>query len=210
MSVAADPAPQMRSHRSGDTETFEVIGWAGSRIIEGTASTPRPSLPNRSGASTTILHSLGCRVELLPIPLLCGHGMLGKATPLDVHAARIGEVVLVERSRERVRVRAVVDTTPVGDFVWSKIQAGELRAFSVLSRSELETPLDGLKFVERWLMREVSVCRKGANQDATFTIVRPDASQFSAPDLSRSMSPAEYDIWARSVVARLKSYERAR
>lgn len=159
--------PKVRIHRDGGIETL-WIQRSGSRMIEGIASTPTIS-------NQTSLSSMGCNIRF-PIPLLSEHGRLAgsKGLPTRPEKLRIGEIVWISKSRESIRIRAVLDdNSEPADYAWKLILNGETRCLSVLAKNgHTAAIVDGAKFYDTWELGEVSVCRRGANPDCKFRIVR--------------------------------------
>ncbi|MCZ4091684.1 hypothetical protein [Sinorhizobium psoraleae] len=146
------------SYENG-VQTIWIKNATGARMIEGVASTPRPSV---SGIGNPLALSSRGAMAQLPIPLMFAHAK-GEA---------IGEVVLLRKSAEHIFVKAVIWQTEACDHAWRLIEAGEARAFSVLSGDQVfGATVDGYTHVKSWRIREVSVCRQGANPDCTFSIV---------------------------------------
>jgi hypothetical protein len=132
-------------------------------MIRGIASTPRV---NSHGYA---LLSRGMRARF-PVPLLSQHK--GAATP-------IGEVVLIRKRAEDIFVHAIVGESEAADYAWDLIERGETRAFSgaAASGAGVQGVVDDKTFYDEWRLKEVSVCRTGANADCVFEIMAPgDAS----------------------------------
>jgi hypothetical protein len=88
---------------------------------------------------------------------------------------RIGEIVWIQTSPRAIRVRAVVDHTAAGDYAWSPTERGETLCFSVATKpgtTKLQGLVDGVRFFSEWELKEVSVCRQGANPDCKFHILK--------------------------------------
>lgn len=146
------------------------IDKTGKRMIEGIAST---------GAMSSHKHSLnprGC-IARLPIPLLFGHGFKKDTRQYafkTLESARIGEVVALQKSKEAVTVRAILDDSLAADAAWGLIESGKARCFSVAvleGSDKMKGVVDGNLYFDQWELREVSVCFKGANPDCYFSIV---------------------------------------
>lgn len=141
----------------------------GKRRIHGIASTPTITSNNGSKSSA------GCMVRF-PIPLLSSHSKFGKA---------IGDVTLVRRGERDIYVQADIHENPAGNYAWRLIQDGELATLSVgAADMHLQAEVDGVKFYDRWRLKEVSICRNGANPDCVFEVLNSDAISGS------SLSPA--------------------
>jgi hypothetical protein len=126
------------------------------RRIHGVASTPTVTSHKVSRLSE------GCRA-FFPIPLLSAHSKRG---------GRIGEVVHVRTRVGEVYIQASIDDTAAGKFAWDMIERGELRCLSVGATNErIQAEVEGVTFVERWTLKEVSVCRRGANADARLEVI---------------------------------------
>ena len=147
-------------------ERIELRGPSRRRHIRGIASTARVCDDKDS------LGSSGCLLSL-PLPLLFDHGFVGKkAASTDIHRMRIGELVLLQKSAQMVLIEAVMDDSRAADHAWSLIESGECRCLSILSEDrDLSGVVDGIRFYDRWTLKEVSVCRSGKNPDAMFWIV---------------------------------------
>ena len=127
------------------------------RMIHGIASSPSI---NSNGVSRA---SKGCRVRF-PLPLFCSHAEIGEP---------IGAVVSVRLSEREIYAKAEIFNNAAGDYAWKLIEDGELRCFSAGSvDNKVQGVVDGIKFISSWRMRELSICRKGANPDARFEIMR--------------------------------------
>ena len=162
--------PHFHAQRNRDSETL-WIELTGSRMIYGIASNPSV---NSNGYS---LSSKGCSVKF-PIPLLSQHGHIGdtRNAPHKMSDSKIGEIVWLKKTADAIWVRAVIDHSLAGDHAWKLIRSGETRAFStaaVESSIRLKGIVDGHRFFDRWLLKEVSVCRAGACPGATFDIYVP-------------------------------------
>jgi hypothetical protein len=127
------------------------------RMIHGIASTPAV-ISNRVSRS-----SRGCRVRF-PLPLFCAHTNVGDP---------IGDVVSVRLSEREIYAKAEIFHNAAGNYAWKLIKNGEIRCFSAGSAdNKVQSLVDGIKFISSWRMRELSICRKGANPDARFEIMR--------------------------------------
>jgi hypothetical protein len=143
------PRPQIRHTRADGVETLTIVGRAGPRMVYGCAST-----------DTITSHQVskdpaGCRIQL-PIPLKVRH-----------KAGAVGQVVHVRKSPDSLFIRAILDNNRAADHAWDLIQSGEYRAFSVATdnSSDLIAEVDGVQYVRRWTLTEVSLVRQGANPD---------------------------------------------
>jgi hypothetical protein len=141
----------VRYEKKGDHDIWST-GHRTRRMVHGIASTPAVTTNNHSRSSA------GCRVEF-PIPLLCGHEAQGS----------IGEVVMLRQSpREIYCIAALHDNNLASDHVWSLVEQGELRGFSVASvpnSSVISGAVYGTKFYGSWQLAEVSLVRTPANPD---------------------------------------------
>jgi hypothetical protein len=156
---AQSPARKFGHWHSGDMQCIWIEGAKSERMIDGIASTPTVNSHKYS------LASAGCHIRL-PVPLLSSHK--GHSTP-------IGEVVHVRKCPLQIYVRAIVHHGPAGDYAWEMIESGELRAFSGAAVQEswkLDGIVDGVSFYKNWTLREVSICREGANPDCWFDIYK--------------------------------------
>jgi hypothetical protein len=153
-------------------KVIDVIdtGKTGARMIHGCASSPAMTSHKQSQS----LSSEGCRFKL-PVPLLAGHGRVeGHSASLE--QAKIGDVVWITKTPTGIFIRAVLAEGMAADHAWKLIVAGEYRALSVSSlpgSATLKGVVDGIRFYDEWTLREVSICRKGANPDAEFEIFKP-------------------------------------
>jgi HK97 family phage prohead protease len=87
----------------------------------------------------------------------------------------IGAVVLLRKSHQQVYVRAALfEHNRAADAAWELIKSGECRSFSVGPKSfdRIEARVDGVLYVDRWTLREISICRTPANADCHFEIFR--------------------------------------
>jgi hypothetical protein len=139
----------VRVERRGD-HTIWSTGFRTRRMVHGIATTPTITTNNQSQSSA------GCMVEF-PIPLLCSHEELGS----------IGEVVMLRRSpREIYCIAALHDNNLAADYAWSMVEQGILRAFSVASDwGRVDGAVLGTRFYGEWRLKEISLCRVGANPD---------------------------------------------
>lgn len=164
----------VRYVRGPGYDRLELLGVGGDRQILGVAST---SLCN---ANDTVLLTEGA-ILTLPCPLLWAHGSTkGRKAgdvPTGTHAERlrIGELVAILRDADQIVVRAVVDHTPAGDHAWRLISGGLARCFSVGAVDcDHAHQIEGVTFVQRWTLAEVSVCVEGANPEGRFVVVTTD------------------------------------
>jgi len=139
------------------------------RLIHGTASS---STINEHGYS---LIARGM-TAILPVPILSNH---------TGHGFPIGEVFFIRRSDAAVYVRAVIFDNDAGDYAWSLIRSGDLGCFSGAAARDgmkIQGVVDGKAFYDEWRLREVSICRRGANPDSIFEIWdgTDDGSKFFA------------------------------
>lgn len=156
----AKPRLYRLTHLNG-IEVLEKLNVVGRRRIHGIATTPTIT------ANKTRSSSRGCHVKM-PVPLLFGHEEYnGRMLP-------IGEVYLVQKCDHRVYVRAVLfDDSAAADHAWGLIERGDVRALSVGRKDQqVGGVVDGIKFIDRWTLKEVSICRRAANPDAYFEILR--------------------------------------
>jgi HK97 family phage prohead protease len=127
------------------------------RMIHGVAATPTITKHNQSKSP------LGCEIKL-PIPLLCSHSKYERP---------IGDVTLVRRDRRHIYIQASINENESGDYAWKLIEDGELKALSVGSNDgQVQAEVDGVVFIDRWTLREVSIVRRGANPDCWFEIYK--------------------------------------
>ena len=133
------------------------------RMIHGIASTPRPSVALTGRKQS--LSSAGCEAKL-PIPIFFAHARGSDPSPL-------GEVTLLRKSESQVYIRGVVFENAAADHAWALIQRGEANCFSVLSeRKQVSGIVDGIEFVDRWKLKELSICKTAANAGCGFEIFR--------------------------------------
>jgi HK97 family phage prohead protease len=143
------PRIQCSVTRAAGIETIS-IPRRGPRMIHGIAATSTTS-SNRNSYDTS-----GCSVQM-PVPLLSAHHARG----------RIGEVVLVRKSDRQIYVQAVFDDTRAAHHAWDLVQSGELRGLSVGTNPITETVCEGIRFIDRWTLGEVSLVKTPGNPDAT-------------------------------------------
>jgi len=156
LSVAKRAAADWHSLGDGYFEK-QIDMPASDRLIHGVAS---------SSAINEHKYSLiaGGMTATLPVPILSNH--TGRECP-------IGEVFYVRRSGTKVYVRAALFDNDAADYAWSLIQCGDLRCFSGAAARDglkIQGVVDGKTFYDEWRLREVSICRKGANPDSIFEI----------------------------------------
>jgi hypothetical protein len=149
-------------------ETIWLEGRDGPRMIRGIASTPRI---NSHGYA---LLSRGMRARF-PVPLLSQH---------EGHSTPIGEVTLIRKRAEDIFVHAVIGASEAADHAWDLIERGETRAFSGASApgARVQGIVDGKTFYDEWTLKEVSVCRAGANPDCHFEIFKSGTAVASMPE----------------------------
>ena len=153
------PSPFGFDYRSG-VETIWIKGKKSGhpRMIHGVASTPTVNTHNYS------LSPAGCEIRF-PIPILSKHDNFGS----------IGEITLVRKCAQQIFVRGIIHNTPAGDHAWRLIESGELRCFSGAAVDASLVPdgsVEGVRYFKRWRLREITVCKVGANPDCTFEIFR--------------------------------------
>jgi HK97 family phage prohead protease len=141
-----------RIYRRGGIETLDT-GKRALRMIRGIASTATINDNKRS------LDPRGCKVQF-PIPLRCEH-----------KAGQIGEVVVVTKDAKRIIIEAMLWDTPAAVYAWKLIQSGAIRALSAGSTSIRKTQVTNVVFFEKWLLREVSVCRTPANPNCVLEVL---------------------------------------
>ncbi|GMO40890.1 hypothetical protein [Bradyrhizobium sp. TM233] len=172
---------------------------SGPRMIHGIASTPTPSIHYREVDGerkefTQVLLSRGANIKL-PVPMWCAH----------CGDAAIGQFVFARKRADQIYVIGMVFENEASDYAWSKILSGEMRCLSVGSRNgRSQGVIDGRRFWDCWDLKEISICREGANPDAKFEIYngvcRPrqaTASRAARPSSVSSRSPVPY---ARKVI----------
>jgi hypothetical protein len=152
------PAPKPKPKRVLQTIRREGPAWVydtqqtGPRMIRGIASTPTVDSYNGSLTPT------GCQLKF-PIPLKSSHC-----------EGQIGDVVRVQIEPKQVVIHGLIWTTAAADFAWDLVRQGEVRCLSVGTVSLRKTVVEELTFIERWLLAEVSICRRGANPDCSFEV----------------------------------------
>lgn len=149
-------------YRDG-VETIALKNWkTRPRLIAGIASTS-----TINGHNDALL-SRGCKIKM-PIPVLSQHQGL---------AAPIGEAVLVrKREREIFVICSILEGNEAADHCWDLIERGETLSFSGAADTEglrLQGHVDGKRFFDEWRLKEISICRAGANPDCYFEIFRGD------------------------------------
>jgi hypothetical protein len=126
------------------------------RMIHGVVSTPSINSKGTSYASR------GCRAKF-PLPVFCSHAKEGDP---------IGEVVSLRLSQGEIYIRAEIFKSSAADYAWELIKSGELQCLSAGStQHKVQGVVEGIKFISSWRLREVSICRKGANPDARFEVL---------------------------------------
>jgi len=137
------------------------------RKVWGTATTPTIT-SNRQSSNPR-----GC-IARIPTPLLFGHARVtdadGKEHRLTDEQAEIGLVYGIEKTAAALKFKAVLHDSLAADHAWKLIESGEVRCVSI---GHLQSPatkirgaVDGVKFYDEWVLRELSLCRQGANPDA--------------------------------------------
>jgi hypothetical protein len=141
--------------RGNGVETVWVEGAKGPMMIYGLATTPRNTQHKGWRQS---LSSANCMIKL-PVALRWAHSQFG---------SQIGQVVWAQRSEHAVYIRAVLDDDEAGLAAWRLIESGELSALSVGPDTQdfVMKEFDGVRYYTCWRLKEVSLCRKGANADA--------------------------------------------
>jgi hypothetical protein len=142
---------------SGGVEEMWLKGVIGPRMIHGIATTPTVS------SNMCSVSSEGCTVRL-PTPLFCDH---------DNGLQPIGSVFHFRKSSAKIYVRATIDEgRAAADYAWKLIQLRELTCLSVATENgaQIDAVVDGVRFYKAWRLKEVSVCRQGANPDCRFAI----------------------------------------
>lgn len=102
----------------------------------------------------------------LPVPLLWSHE--GK------RAAPIGEVFHVRKRPTEIYIRADLFDNEAADYAWKLVESGDFRCLSVGGggRFHVQGVVDGITYYDQWELTEVSICRKGANPDCYFEILK--------------------------------------
>lgn len=144
--------------RAGGFETIEMKGVHYTRKIHGIASSDRMNSHNYS------LLADGC-MATLPVPLLSKHAEYGDP---------IGEVYFLRKGGGKIYVRAGLNGNRAADYIWDLIVKGKLRCFSGAAEDNGKkfAYAEGYKFIDRWRLKEVSICQKGANADCHFEILQ--------------------------------------
>ena len=155
-------APRVGVSRESGIETIWLKNAVGGlpltrRMIHGIASTSSVDAQNH------VLVSRGMMAKL-PIPLLSQHA--GHVS------SPIGVVTLVrKRDREIYVIGTIFEKNEAADYAWSMILDGSVRCLSVGARVQrVQGIVDGIKFIDRWSVNEISICRQGANGDCRFEI----------------------------------------
>lgn len=163
-------APLVRSVIENGVEKIWLASPSRSnRVIEGIASSAWDT------AKGVMLSSRGALVQF-PVPLLSEHGFYDKDRRRgDMGRAGIGEVVAIAKSAGSIWARAIIHQTGyAADYAWKLIEAGEVACFSVSALQDKMTPVDGMRCQTAWRLREISICRRGADADAFFVRVNCD------------------------------------
>ena len=98
----------------------------------------------------------------VPVPLLWEHKKDGGA---------IGQVTFMTKTPKQISISAVLFNNAGGDFAWSQFESGELNGLSCAydeSDAHLLAVVDGVRFYNRWTIKEVSVARNPLNDDCHF------------------------------------------
>lgn len=100
---------------------------------------------------------------VLPLPLLSEHANKGSQP--------IGEIYHLRKSPRGVYMRAALFDHIAARYAEGLIRKGETRCLSVGHDGQaLLAEVDGLKFYSNWKLKEISICRSGANADCYFEI----------------------------------------
>jgi hypothetical protein len=149
-----------RSH-SDSIERVWIAGYSRSKfMIHGIANTPTINSNNEA------ILTRGCEINV-PVPLMFRHK----------DHSQIGEVVFMEKSEGKIYIRAALFTHEAGQYAWRKIVLGEFSGLSagcVEGEGHLQAEVNGVKFWDKWRIKEVSICLNGgANPDCHFEIYSP-------------------------------------
>ena len=163
--------PCFRHTCSGGLEVIEVRDVCGQRRIEGVASTgfiTKKVIVKRSQGIEweeiyrQSLQPRGCMAKL-PIPLKSEHA----------NYSEIGAIYYLRKSATNIYIRAVLHDGPAADHTWDLIRRGLCRGLSVGPGAMARpTVADSVHFFSRWWINEISVCRRPANPECHFEILR--------------------------------------
>lgn len=147
-------------------QVVEMIEEPAGRKIWGIAST-------RSDTSKGFASNPRHCLAKIPTPLYSEHGRSGEKRHSGEHA-EIGYVYAIRLSPEAVKFKAVLASTMAADKAWELITSGEVAAVSIsIDTSHPATKqmgtVDGVVYYESWALKELSICRKGANPDAVIS-----------------------------------------
>ncbi|CAN7732262.1 hypothetical protein [Mesorhizobium sp. LjNodule214] len=180
----------------GDVDWMEIEPKADALRIHGTASTPAIDSHRQA------IWSRGIEARL-PLPLFSEHAK-------DYEP--IGSIYFIRRSVTGVYIRAWLDDHFAAQHAEKLIKSGDVACFSVSctpGSGKVLSVVDGVKFYDGMELREVSVCRAGANPNCRFEILRdgddgrkfwdaPLASKAEAPSLPLYKGVWKADQWFRA------------
>jgi hypothetical protein len=97
----------------------------------------------------------------VPVPLLYEHG-----------ASPIGTVTFMSKTPRAVSISAVLYNNNAGaDLAWRMFESGEMDGLScgfAENDAHILAVIDGVRFYNRWTIKEVSVTRNPKNDDCHF------------------------------------------
>ncbi|TGQ15922.1 hypothetical protein [Mesorhizobium sp. M00.F.Ca.ET.217.01.1.1] len=164
-----------------DVDTYEqtIEPTATGLRIHGLATTP--TITSNSGASSS-----GAMKAKLPVPLLAEHK--------DHGSQPIGQVYFLRKSSRGVYMRAALFDHFAAKYAEDLIRKGEMQCLSIAHEqgSTLLAEVDGIRFWSDWTLKEISICRAGANPDCSFELYREgdDGRKFWQPsDASKRHEP---------------------
>jgi hypothetical protein len=167
--IAPCPAPPRREPPP-DGKTWRDIGdgWqelssvfpGGERVICGVASSDAINAHDYAVSPSGM-------AAVLPIPLRCGH---------DLQGGGVGKVYLFRRNASIVYFEAALSDGFAADYAWEKILDATFQSVSLGwegrgHEMKVAAVVDGKTFYEAWLAGELSLCRQGANPDASLFIL---------------------------------------
>lgn len=164
-----------------DFDTYEqsIKPTANGLRIHGLATTP--TITSNNGAT----NSEAMKAKL-PVPLLAEHK--------DQGSQPIGEVFFLRKSPRGVYMRAALFDHFAAKYAEDLIRKGEMQCLSIAHEpgSTLLAEVDGIRFWSDWTLKEISICRAGANRDCSFELYREgdDGRKFwQASDDSKPHEP---------------------
>lgn len=195
----AKPAstPVLWKYVGGGAEVMEIKPTPFSFRVHGICSTPTVDSHRQAVWSPGIEASL-------PLPLMSEHKTEGSSP--------IGTVYHLRRDAKGLYCRAELADHFAAEHSKRLIEDGETLAFSISVQPgqwRLQSVVDNVKFFDRWTLKEISVCRAGANPDARLEVLADDADDGSKFWLSpsRPLEPKAPELAYRGVWKSAESYQ---